>query len=79
MRMIPLRSSMIASIGFDPSGEILIVQFNGGSFYRYDGVPAETFVSIVTDRESHGHAFNSLVKDRAFSHRQVEPAEVQGL
>ena len=79
MRMITLQSTQLASIGFDPGQEILVAQFQNGSFYRYEGVPAETYVAILTDDKSHGHVFNELVKAKDFSFTKIEPSDVQAL
>ena len=79
MRMITLQSTQLASIGFDSAQEILVAQFQNGSFYRYEGVPSETYLAILTDDESHGRAFNDLVKDKAFAYTKIEPADVQAL
>lgn len=66
-------------MGFDPSTETLVVQFQNGNLYRYSGVPSDTFVAVITDKESTGKAFTRLVKDRAFPYKKVEPEEVVGL
>lgn len=79
MRMIPIRSKMLAGLGYDPGTETLVAQFNGGKLYRYDGVPPDTFVAIITDKESHGKAFNEKVKNVAFPYEEVEPKDVLGL
>ena len=79
MKMIPIRSSMLAAMGYDQSTETLVIQFQNGKLYRYNGVPSGTFVAVITDKESTGKAFNRLVKDRAFPFEKVEPDEVMGL
>ena len=70
---------MLAAMGYDPSTETLVVQFQNGSIYRYNGVPSDTFVSIITNKESQGKSFNELIKNRAFPFKKVEPDEVMGL
>ncbi len=66
-------------MGYDPSTETLVIQFQNGSIYRYSGVPSGTFISVITDKESQGKAFIKLIKNRAFPFVQVEPDEVMGL
>lgn len=66
-------------MGFDPSTETLVIQFQNGKLYRYSGVPSETFVALITAKESHGKAFAELIKSRAFPYTKVEPDEVLGL
>jgi len=77
MRLLPIRSSMIATIGFDPSLEKLVVQFQNGKVYEYNGVPEGTFVAILTDEESHGKAFVRLVRSKAFPFKEVKLNEAQ--
>ncbi len=69
---------MIATMGFNPDLGALVVQFNNGSYYRYDGVPSDVFVGLVTTPESHGRAFNSLVKP-AFVGTVIQPEDVAAL
>ena len=58
----PIRSSMLSSVGYNPETETFIAQFSNGAFYRYNGVPADAFVGVLTNQESHGRAFNKLIK-----------------
>jgi hypothetical protein len=66
-------------MGYDPSTETLVVQFQNGKLYRYNGVPSDTFVAVITDKASTGKALNRLVLDRAFPYTEVQPDEVMGL
>lgn len=79
MRLLPLRSSMIANAGYDPATETLVIQFNNGGLYRYDGVPSDVFVSFITDEESHGKNFTEHIKSRSFPYKKIEPDELEGL
>lgn len=79
MRLVPVQSSMLASLGYDQTTETMVVQFQNGSLYRYDGVPSGTFIAVITDKESQGKSFNRLIKNRAFPYERVEPDEVAGL
>jgi len=72
MRLIPLTSSQIASIGFlvydgtyhdgDAVLGILGVQFQNGACYKYHDVPMIAFVGVITDPDSQGKAFNRIIK-----------------
>ena len=79
MRLLPLKSSMIASVGYDPALEAMVVQFNSGKIYRYDGVPSDAFVAVVTAKGSVGKMFNFHIKNKAYPFRQLKPDEVQNL
>ena len=93
MRLIPLTSSSIAAIGYaydeyytpdspDPyySGP-LVVQFQtksgDWSAYRYDSVPMDVFVDIVTNPESQGKEFHRRVKMAGYPYEKVTPEQVQ--
>lgn len=51
MRMIPVSSSNIASIGYE-SGT-LYVSFNSGGLYTYLGVPESVYLALMS-ASSHG-------------------------
>ena len=42
-----VQSSNVASVGYDAESKVLEVEFKGGGVYRYQGVPAETWVGLV--------------------------------
>ena len=80
MRMQPIAgSSMLATVGYNSEQEVMVVQFQNGSFYRYDGVPEENFVAVVTARESQGKAFNEFVKNRDFPFSKIDAEAVLAL
>lgn len=70
---------MIATLGFNPDTKTVVAQFNNGDFYRYDGVSDEAFVGVLTTQESHGRAFNKLIKDPFGSSAQKIDAEAAAL
>ncbi len=79
MRLIPLRSSLLASVGYDPASETMVAQFQNGKFYEYRGVDAGVYLAIVTDKESHGKAFNQFVRNTKTPFESIEPEDVQRL
>ncbi len=79
MRLVSLQSSMIANAGYDPATETLVVRFNNGALYRYDGVPSDVFISFITDKESHGKNFIEHIKSHSYPATQIESDEVEGL
>jgi hypothetical protein len=70
---------MIACVGFDPDQECLVVQFQNGKVYRYDGVPEGVFVSMLTDRESVGKAFNAHIRAKKYPTREIDLKTAQAL
>lgn len=71
---------MLASVGYDPTEEVMLVQFQkGGGVYKYNGVPAGVFVAVITDPESQGKAFNEHVKSKDFPFEKLSLKDVPGL
>jgi hypothetical protein len=60
-QMVPVVSSQIQSIGFDPVQKVMRIQFNRGGLYEYQNVEPETYSTILT-AESVGAEFDKLVK-----------------
>jgi len=48
MEMIPVTSSNIQAIGYDPDTAILTIAFNNGSEYEYYDVPQHEFDSFYS-------------------------------
>jgi hypothetical protein len=70
---------MISSLGYDPASETMVVQFQKASdVYKYNGVPSDVFVAVITDPESHGKSFNQKVRD-VYPHEKLPLAEAHGL
>ena len=49
----PVEGSNIISVGYDPDGQILEIEFKGGNIYQYQGVESLEFRSLI-DAESIG-------------------------
>ena len=63
MKYYGVTSSMMVAIGYNPETEVLVVQFNEETYYRYDMVPAG-LVPRIMFAPSIGKAFNKLIKDQ---------------
>jgi len=46
-KLIPVESSMIQAVGYEPETRILEVVFNNGRTYCYEGVPYEVFEELM--------------------------------
>jgi len=44
---VPLTSSNVASIAYDPDEQVLEVRFHNASLYRYSGVPQEVYDAFL--------------------------------
>lgn len=75
MRMIPVESSNIKAVGWEPTSEVsehgtLRVEFRNGAVYEYDDVPRLVFTELV-GAESVGAYFHREIKGR-YPTRKVE-------
>jgi len=61
MNRIPVSSSNIAAVGYDPKTQTLEVEFNSGSIYQYFDVP-QTIYAAVISAESVGKFFIAQIK-----------------
>lgn len=59
MRMIPVSSSNIASVGYEAG--TLYVSFNSGGLYAYSGVPESVYQGLMS-ASSHGSYLARYVK-----------------
>ena len=70
MHRIPVRSSNVASVGYDESSSTLEVEFKSGSVYRYFGVPVQHFHALSSGSVSAGHYLNTEIKPH-YRYQQV--------
>lgn len=61
MNRIPVQSSNLASIGYDPSSMTLEVEFISGRVYEYYDVPQSEYEGLMA-AGSHGTYFNQNIK-----------------
>jgi hypothetical protein len=61
--LLPVSSSMAATIAYDSNEEILQVEFNNGAVYQYLGVDQETWEDFYSS-DSVGSFFNQEIKGR---------------
>jgi len=62
MNRIPVSSSDLASVGYDPDTQILEIEFNTGSIYQYSNVPQIVHEGLMS-APSCGQYFHREVKD----------------
>ncbi len=67
---IPVSSSMILSMGWNPETGRLVAQFGEGIWYEYDNIPADVAARVIFNK-SVGGTFNELVKKGDFQYRRV--------
>lgn len=57
-----VKSSNLASIGYDAKNEILEIEFNHGGVYQYSGVPKEKYEALM-NADSHGKYFAANIRN----------------
>lgn len=62
LKRVPVESSSLASVGYEPSSLDLEVQFHHGAVYIYSDVPPQVFDALMA-AESKGRFLNSEIRD----------------
>ncbi len=70
MERVPVSSSTLASVGYDPDGRVLEVRFRHGGVYQYLDVPADVYRELMA-AASHGSYLARVVKPN-YAFRRVE-------
>jgi hypothetical protein len=63
MKRVPVRSSSVASVGYDPESFILEIEFRNGGVYQYLKVPAAAH-RLLFQAASIGEYVNNIIKPR---------------
>ncbi len=61
MNRIPVDSSNLASVGYDPNSLTLEIEFNNGSLYQYFDVPEVVYQQLM-QADSKGTFLNAYIK-----------------
>lgn len=69
MQRVPVESSNVRAVGYDPATKVLEVEFTSGSAYAYDDVPAEVHEALMA-AGSVGRYFNTNIKS-AYTFRKL--------
>lgn len=69
MKRSAIKSSNLASVGYNKSKKILEIEFTHGGVYQYFEVPGEVYSKLLS-AESAGKFFNSEIRDK-FSSKRV--------
>ena len=69
MLRVPVVSTNLRSVGYDPATSVLEVEFHGGGIYQYFGVPGSVHAGLM-QAGSKGRYLDSFVKGR-YRYRKV--------
>lgn len=64
---VPVSSSNIKSVGYDPSEKTLAVEFSDGSVYHYHNVEKDVHEGLISAK-SVGSYFHTNVKKGSYKH-----------
>lgn len=70
MNRIPVSSSNLASVGYDPGTQSLEVEFLHDGIYRYLGVPSSVY-HVLMAADFHGTYFDRYVKKAGYSYQKI--------
>lgn len=70
MNMVPVSSSNLKAVGYEPITQKLQVAFLGGSLYEYSGVPAPVHAGLMA-AGSHGTYFDRYIKNGSYPYRRI--------
>lgn len=70
MNRVPISSSNLASVGYDPAGQVLEIEFLNGSIYQYFNVPSHIHSGLMA-ASSHGSYFDAYIKKGGYRYRKI--------
>ncbi len=70
MSLIPVSSSNLAAVGYNPFAAVLTIVFHGDRVYQYFRVPVSVYWELMS-AESHGQFFQAAIRDR-YPYRRVQ-------
>jgi hypothetical protein len=64
MKRESVKSSNLASIGYDETNNILEIEFNHGGVYQYLNVPLNVYQELI-NANSHGTYFSANIRNKS--------------
>lgn len=64
--MIPVSSSNLSAVGYDPATETLTIAFNDGGLYEYYNVPQRIYEGLMNS-PSKGQYFHRFIRDSYYT------------
>jgi len=61
MKRIPVDSSNLVSVGYEPSTRTLEIEFKGGAVYQYPNIDPKLYKGLIS-AESKGKFFNFFIR-----------------
>lgn len=64
IKMIPVKSSQIKSVGYDAEANVLYLEFTNGVVYLYSSVPVKVYETLLIPTMSVGKYFYQEIKGK---------------
>jgi hypothetical protein len=61
MKMTPVESSMISSVGYDSAKKVLRAVFHSGAVWEYSGVPEEVYEELLASGSKGGYMRDFII------------------
>ena len=70
MNRVPVSSSNLRSVGYDPATHVLEIAFHSSGIYQYSGVPSHIHSGLMS-ASSKGQYFDAHIKKAGYAYRKV--------
>ena len=70
MNMVPVSSTNLSSVGYDPATQRLRVAFIRGGLYEYSSVDASVHAALMS-ASSHGTYFDTHIKNGHYNFHKI--------
>lgn len=70
MNHVPVSSSNLRSVGYDPATHVLEIAFHSSGIYQYSGVPPHIHSGLM-NASSKGQYFDAHIKKAGYPYRKV--------
>lgn len=65
MELIPVQSTHLAQIGYDPDAMTMQIMFKNGSLYAYSNIDPETYSAMMNSGDV-GRYFTEIIKPQRY-------------
>ena len=70
MKRIPVESSNLASVKYDPESSVLEIEFKSGEIYQYSEVPQSVYDGLM-NAASKGEYFLQHIKNSGYPYSKI--------
>ena len=70
MEQVPVESSSLASVGYDPANMILEIEFHRGGTYQYFNIPVQIHQGLM-DASSKGTYLDQNIKKTGYPYKKI--------